>query len=194
MIDKKAEIFRCGKEIFSKKGFKETKISDITEMAGVAVGSFYSFYGSKEDLFLDIYLEANAKLKARIMETVDFDEAPAVAIKKTMAVNLAGMAADPILREWYNREVFARIERCYRERNGQKDAETMHDISADLVRRWQEKGKIRTDIDFEMILALFHALINVDLHKEEIGIEFFPEIMDHLADFIFSGLSVKRTE
>ena len=194
MSDKKAELFRCGKIVFGDKGFKNTKISDITEMAGVAVGSFYSFYGSKEDLFLDIYLEVNAKLKARIMETVDFDEDPAVAIKKTMAVNLAGMAADPILKEWYNREVFARIERCYRERNGKKDVETMHDVSADLVRRWQEKGKIRTDIDFEMILALFHALINVDLHKDEIGIEFFPEIMDYLADFIVSGLSVSQAE
>lgn len=59
------------------------------------MGSFYRFYNSTKDLFLDIHLEANANLKARILKTANLGEAPAVAIKKIMAANLAGMAADP---------------------------------------------------------------------------------------------------
>lgn len=38
MKDKKSEIFKCGKELFIARGFKDVKISDITKMAGFAVG------------------------------------------------------------------------------------------------------------------------------------------------------------
>lgn len=53
------EIFHCGKEIFKEKGFKETNISDITKKAGIGVGTFYNYYSSKEELFLDIYINEN---------------------------------------------------------------------------------------------------------------------------------------
>lgn len=33
LSDKKAALFRCGKIVFSDKGFRNAKISDITERA-----------------------------------------------------------------------------------------------------------------------------------------------------------------
>lgn len=38
-------------EIFGKKGFYDTKISDITEHAGIAKGTMYLYFKSKEELF-----------------------------------------------------------------------------------------------------------------------------------------------
>ena len=38
MEDKKEIIFNCAKELFITKGFKDTNVSDITKMAGIAVG------------------------------------------------------------------------------------------------------------------------------------------------------------
>ena len=77
MEDKKAEIFRCGKELFSSKGFKDTNISDITKMCGIAVGTFYNYYASKEKLFIEIYLRENEELKRSMMAKVDVDDAGA---------------------------------------------------------------------------------------------------------------------
>ena len=51
MKDKKTDIFNCGKELFSSKGFKDTNVSDITKVAGMGVGTFYNYYDSKEKLF-----------------------------------------------------------------------------------------------------------------------------------------------
>ncbi len=42
MTDKKAEILRCGKILFTEQGFKKTNVSQITEMAGMATGTFLS--------------------------------------------------------------------------------------------------------------------------------------------------------
>lgn len=48
---------------------------------------------------------------------------------------------------------------------------------------------MRKDIDSEMIMAMFAALININVHKEEIGIKYFPEIMFRLSEFIINGLT-----
>lgn len=51
MEDKKTAIHECAKELFNAKGFKDTDISEITKMAGAAVGTYYNCYPSKEKLF-----------------------------------------------------------------------------------------------------------------------------------------------
>ena len=63
MEDKKEDILNCGRKIFSSKGFKNTNVSDITKMAELGTGTFYNYYSSKEQLFIEIFLEENLKLK-----------------------------------------------------------------------------------------------------------------------------------
>ncbi|WP_438446636.1 TetR/AcrR family transcriptional regulator [Gorillibacterium sp. sgz5001074] len=189
MKDKKAEIYSCGKELFQTKGFKDTNVSDITEKAGVAVGTFYNYYSSKDKLFMEIYLDENAKLKMSIMESVNPDDEPAKLIKEFLAKNLEGMNSNPILKMWYNRDVFGKLEQMFREDQGGSSVEFLYGGAIELVRKWQAEGKMRTDIDSELIMAMFSALIQVDTHKEEIGIQYFPHILDYLTDFVLRGLT-----
>lgn len=41
-------------EVFAQKGLHGTRIVDVTDHAGVAAGSFYTYFESKEDLFLEV--------------------------------------------------------------------------------------------------------------------------------------------
>jgi AcrR family transcriptional regulator len=191
--DKRSDIKTSGGELFSSKGFKDTNVSDITNLAGVAVGTFYNYYSSKESLFLELFLEENVKLKKRIMESIDLKGDPLDVMKELMYRNLSGMNSNPILREWYNRGVFSKIERHYREENGIEHVDFLSDTFAGIITEWQAEGKIRDDIDGNMIIAMFTALINIETHKEEIGIQYFPKIMDYLAEFIMLGLTDCRT-
>jgi AcrR family transcriptional regulator len=190
-MDKKAEIYRCAKELFSANGFKDTNVSDITKKAGIAAGTFYLYYPSKEDVFMEIYTDENVKLKKSTYKLVDLDGDPMEVVREITRLNLQGMMSNPILREWYNRDVFAKIEQKYREAHGLEHVDFLYDIFIDVVRKWQAEGKMRADIDSTMIMALFGAIINVDTHKEEIGLQFFPQIMDHLTEFVMNGLKVR---
>ncbi|TEB14972.1 putative acrEF/envCD operon repressor [Pelotomaculum sp. FP] len=192
MGDKKEDIFNAGKELFSARGFKDTNVSDITKMAGVGVGTFYNYYSSKEKLFLEIYLEENVKLKKSMMESIDLDADPLKVVKELMAFNIRGMKSNPILREWYNRDVFSKLEQHYREENGIKYVDFLYHNFAEVIKKWQVEGKIRDNIDVKLIMAFFTALINIDTHKEEIGIEYFPQILDYLAEFVMKGLTECR--
>lgn len=187
--DKKERLRICGKDLFSTQGFKKTNVAAITSCAGVAAGTFYLYYNSKEALFMEIYIEENRKLKEEIMAALDLNQEPAAVIHQLMTLNMEGMYANPILREWYNQEVFSKIEEKFREENGLESVDFHYDLFHDLVRRWQEEGKMRKDIDSKMIMALFTAMLTADLHKDEIGVEFFPEIQFLLTDFILKGLT-----
>ena len=45
------EIMAAAKEVFARKGFHETTIADIAKQAGLAYGSIYWYFDSKDELF-----------------------------------------------------------------------------------------------------------------------------------------------
>lgn len=189
MGDKKADIYNSGRELFCSKGFKDTNVSDITKMAGIGVGTFYNYYSSKEKLFLEIFLEENVKLKKSIIKSIDMNEEPIKVVKEVLSLNISGMNSNPILREWYNRDVFSKLEQNYREENGIKYVDFLYNSFVELIKKWQAEGKIRNDIDYELIMAIFTSIINIDTHKEEIGLHYFPQVIDYLVEFIMKGLT-----
>jgi AcrR family transcriptional regulator len=186
--DKKELIRACAKELFSEQGFKDTNVADITRKAGVATGTFYLYYTSKDSLFMEIYLEENVKLKNAIMADFNPEDEPLQALQKLMQLNIAGMNANPILREWFNKEVFSKIEENFNAENGLDSVDFMYENFLDAVHKWQDSGKLRKDIDAEMIMALLSVVVIVDLHKEEIGMQYFPQIQAYLTEFIMAGL------
>jgi len=50
--NKRERILNAAIKLFSKKGFDQTSIDDITAQAKVAKGTFYSFFGKKGDVLL----------------------------------------------------------------------------------------------------------------------------------------------
>lgn len=52
----------AGWRVFESKGFMDTRITDITEAAGVATGSFYSYFDTKEQLFAEVALRFSRKV------------------------------------------------------------------------------------------------------------------------------------
>jgi AcrR family transcriptional regulator len=119
MENKKAEIFNCAKELFVIKGFKDTNVSDITKMAGIGVGTFYNYYSSKDQLFMEIFIDENEKLK-KSFDRTDMEADPVKALLEMLSVNFKGINSNPILKEWYNRDLFSKLEKQFYEQGGIK--------------------------------------------------------------------------
>ncbi|WP_055666677.1 TetR/AcrR family transcriptional regulator [Desnuesiella massiliensis] len=189
MKNTKADIFQCGKELFSKKGFKETNISNITKAVGIGTGTFYNYYSSKEELFMEIYMAENEELKKSILKSIDPNADPLYLVRELLLLNLKGMNSNPILKEWYNKDVFNKIEQHFREEKGLESLDFMYSGFLEFVKKWQADGKMRKDIDSELIMAIFTAIITIETHKEEIGLRYFPQIIDYLTEFTIKGLT-----
>lgn len=188
MEDKKTLIYDSAKTLFALKGFKDTNISEITKKAGMAVGTFYNYYSSKEKLFMDIFLEENAKLKQTCFQSLDLDQSPLLVVRQMLKLNVEGMKENPILKEWYNKSVFEKLQQFYREENGINTVDFLYDSFLKLINHWKDQGIMRSDIDSKMIMMIFASIINVDTHKEEIGLEYFPELLEQMTELIMNSL------
>lgn len=51
---------------FGAKGFHATGITDITRRAGVALGSFYTYFASKEEIFRALVTDLSAQVKTHV--------------------------------------------------------------------------------------------------------------------------------
>ncbi|MDD3997971.1 MAG: TetR/AcrR family transcriptional regulator [Sphaerochaetaceae bacterium] len=189
MKDKKSLIYKKAKKLFLEKGFKDTNISELAASVGISVGSFYTYYPSKEKLFMEIFLDENAALKQRCLLAIDRTQSPLVVVHQMLALNAQGIRANPILREWYNERTFTKLEKVYREEHGSKATYFLYDSFLELIEQWQKEHSIRNDIDSKMIMMIFAAIINIDAHKEEIGIDYFPTLLEIMTDLIMKGLA-----
>ena len=65
----------AAREVFERDGFLEARITDITAHAGVAAGSFYTYFTSKEDAFAAVMAEVEEEmLHPRMREIADRDD------------------------------------------------------------------------------------------------------------------------
>lgn len=190
MIDKKADILDAGRELFYTKGFKCTKVSDIAIMAGVGTGTFYNYYSSKEKLFLEIYIKESEDIKKRIVESIDLNDDPVKLVTIFVTQNISAINSNLILKEWYNRDLFSKLKQYFYEQGGLENIDKfMHCGKAELNKKWKTEGKIRDDLNDELINAMFNSILYIDIHKSEIGIRHFPQILHYMTEFIMKGIT-----
>ena len=71
-----------GRELFSKYGLKKTSITELTNSAGIAQGTFYNFFESKEELYFEILEQEEANSAKYIENIVTTSSSARESIKK----------------------------------------------------------------------------------------------------------------
>ncbi len=74
--DRERELIRKrlleqGYKQFSAYGLKKTNIGELADTVGISKGAFYSFYTSKEALFMDVIEEAEERVRQEILAVID---------------------------------------------------------------------------------------------------------------------------
>ncbi|MBC2856549.1 TetR/AcrR family transcriptional regulator [Cetobacterium sp. 2A] len=72
--DKKNKILRAAKKHILQKGYCKASISEITESIGIAKGSFYTYYSSKDELLAEIIEETIGNREERFQKMIDKSE------------------------------------------------------------------------------------------------------------------------
>lgn len=166
MVDKKQRLFAAAKKLFSEQGFKKTNIASIAREADMAVGSFYRYFQSKEDIFLAVYNAENERVKRELLGKLDLNEDPEQVLQTAVSQIFASTEGNRILQEWFTNP---QINQLLAEKNAQAVEDSVMVATLNiLVDKWLAEGKTKPEMDRPRILSLFSVLTVVDLHQSEL--------------------------
>ena len=78
-------ILNCAGRLFSQKGFENTSMDEIANLAEIATGTIYSYFKSKEELLYSLLLPTGEKYQAGFAEIISDEKEPADLVLKRWA-------------------------------------------------------------------------------------------------------------
>lgn len=70
----RAQLLDAAEEVFGRKGFHETTLKEVAELAAFSVGSVYSFFESKDDVFRQIFVRRGEEFMPALREILADDQ------------------------------------------------------------------------------------------------------------------------
>jgi len=94
----KRELFlKIGERLFSRYGYKDVNIGDITKEAGVGTGSFYTYFPSKEAFYEQILNNLESKGIRSVDRVVGAFKSPVNKLRALYRFTTLGIKNNPIL-------------------------------------------------------------------------------------------------
>lgn len=97
----KQKLFSEGERLFTTFGIKKVSIDELVQATGIAKGSFYSFYPSKEHLYMDIVGNQQKQMWREMDEFLDKHRAlsPRELVKKCFVWMFSQLQRYPLLEK-----------------------------------------------------------------------------------------------
>ncbi len=155
--DKRTAILDAATRVFARRGFFNAQVADVAREAGVAAGTVYLYFRSKDDLLTSIF----EKSMTRALEEADRALAgvtdPVERLRRLARVHLGGLGSRRDLAIVFQVEL--RQSTKFMERFSAAQLRTYLDHLRDAVRAAQEAGVFRTDLNATLAAkAIFGAL------------------------------------
>lgn len=86
--DKRKKLIEVAEEVFSRKGYHPVTIADIAQEAGIAKGTFYLYFGSKDEIFQEVVKKAVWSLRYALRDALKEVRDPEEKVRKSIRVSL----------------------------------------------------------------------------------------------------------
>ncbi|MGC4953709.1 TetR/AcrR family transcriptional regulator [Actinomadura citrea] len=153
-------LLTAAREVFEERGFLETRVAHITRHAGVAYGSFYTYFPTKEAVFLEV-------ADRLFEEMTDHALVPSAGPGPADRVRRANRAYyEAYLR---NARMMAIIEQVATFNEEFQELRRKHrassvERSARVIARWQREGLVPSDLDAETAAGALATMVDHSLY------------------------------
>ena len=190
--DKRGRILDAALTVFAAKGFYNTKVSEVAREAGVADGTIYNYFKSKDDLLITLFEDRMDWLLNRLREELVGDAE--TQIHRYIELHLSIAESDPALAEFITVEL-RQSDKFLREYNNPKFAEYLRTLS-NLIEAGQQAGTLREGIDAKLVSraifgALDEILLTLTLAQKTRSID-VSKTARQVADLYLVGLRVRN--
>ena len=158
--DKHHQIIEAAVRVFARNGYYNSRVSDIAREAGVASGTIYLYFETKEEILVTLFREKMAAWVDHVRGEIAAEPDAVAKIRRLVALHFSVLENDPALAEVVQVEL----------RQGHKffRGASAHEVSAyfaligSILEEGQASGSIRRDVPVKIATkALFGAMDQV---------------------------------
>jgi AcrR family transcriptional regulator len=175
-------LVRAAIGIVARDSLAAATTAAIAEAAGVAEGTLYRHFESKDDLLIAAYRQMKQEVFVRSAESVDVSLTPAERLKRAWKAIYLAYRADKDAFAFGNRF----MESALAEREGGEAARSIAKIVADLRRTGIASGDFKS-LPTDLLANLFLAPINYLLKSEIKGRRWTDAELDAAAEAVLAG-------
>jgi AcrR family transcriptional regulator len=183
----KNNLLEKGRDLFARKELRKTSVGELTRAVGIAQGSFYAFYNSKEELYFEILESEEKQISAIIEKNLHLIEMTRGEFKQFLLQTIDLIISNPFLKKMLDEKKYRALISKIPKGKFQKHLQEEYQFTNRLVNKFQEQEHMR-QIKPEILSGLLYALFLLQLHRDEIGKEVFPEMFEFLIDIISDTL------
>ncbi len=142
--DKRARILRAAETVFAEHGFFTAKVSQIAQEAGVADGTIYLYFKSKDDLLICLFESRMSEVCEAMQKAIASDELHTDKLRTFVKTHLSMVQAHPHLAEVLTVEL-RQSAKFMKEHSNPKFAEYLK-ILATIIADGQKSGELDGEV------------------------------------------------
>lgn len=182
------DLLDAGEKHFLRYGPEKTTVSDLTDEVGIAKGTFYRFFDSKSELFLEIFVGLRDDLVESVRSEVDSVEDGREGIRVLFTAYVDWLENHPVIQKVAADVDKGRFRRSLpQEELAAAEREKVERL-VPVVERWQENGSIRDDVPASAIVGLVEPAALLVVSNDEYDEAYYRK-RDFLIETIARGVS-----
>jgi AcrR family transcriptional regulator len=185
---KRAAVAGAAATVFAERGVSGTAVSDIARAAGIAHGTFYLYFESKDDVLLAVAEQFVASLGRTLASSLPGAEASAPERLKSLVQALGSLAASPAnaaMAELLHRQE----NRALHDRLTEPLAQRMFVLVEEIVSQGVEEGSMQVD---DLGAAAWFVLSGLQgVERAGTPVAGMPAALDHALVLALRALGVR---
>ncbi len=156
--DKRDLILRAATRVFAQNGFFQSQVADVARVAGVAAGTVYLYFKSKDDILVAIFERSMREVIAEGRAAVSGVSDPAERLRRIAHLHLGRLGRDKHLAVVFQVELRQSVK--FMERFSTTFLRDYLKLIRDAIAEGQHSGAFRHDISATTATKIFFGALD----------------------------------
>jgi len=184
------QLLSEGRELFVRHGLSKTTVSELTDAVDIADGTFYRFFDSKTDLYVEVLEREGEEIVPELLAPFEETDDPERAIEAFLRRLMDEIETNPLIRRLLvEPEDLDRLRDHYSDAEAERNRRESVGYFLPYVEAWYDAGELRGP-DPETIAHAIRAVSMLSLHREDVGEDRYRETRDAVIGAVARGFTV----